>query len=662
MLTAWIYNADGSLRSERIVEIPDAGPQAHLSDLARWASEPMAVELPDGRTALTWTSYRPSSGLVNPWLGLYDADLSPLGKPTAVVPLSGSNSSFYYADAITSFGEGGIVVSYRLGTNGPATLKVFSSSGASLHEEQLGAVYTRAEDIPATDMTALSNGQVVVVYRKGISDIEGRILTPQGSGAPGISEPFSISTSGSPQKEAVKVTALRHGGFVVTWMEQGPAGPPDPNAFMRVYTSDGVAISDAKPVSSLALPNLLSAGHSDVLALPGGGFAVAYEKATEVAGGVERYEVHIAIFDKQGVRLTDDVRVNQATTTQSIYLQELHLMADGRIIVRHSQGIQIVDPRGEPVSLNGTARSDHYIGTAFNDTFDGGAGADVLNGAGGIDFVSFASSGVGVTASLAGASGDGAGDTWISIEGIIGSSHADTLTGNGATILKGRGGDDTYHIRAGDILEEAFNEGRDTVIVGGSYALSVDAEIEVLRVSGLSSKMSANLTGSDTANEITGHAGKNTLEGQGGNDVLKAASGNDVLYGGSGADKLSGGTGSDKLYGGTGTGRDVFVFDTKPNKISNVDRIYDFNPKYDSVQLENKIFTKLGKGSDKGVKFKADMFVKSDAAKDKEDRIIYDSKTGALSYDQDGTGAKAQVKIATLPKNLKLTYHDFFVI
>jgi Ca2+-binding RTX toxin-like protein len=126
-----------------------------------------------------------------------------------------------------------------------------------------------------------------------------------------------------------------------------------------------------------------------------------------------------------------------------------------------------------------------------------------------------------------------------------------------------------------------------------------------------------------------------------------------VLYGGSGADKL---------YGGTGTGKDVFVFDTKPSKSTNVDRIYDFNPKYDSVQLENKFFTKLGKGSSKGVKFKADMFVKCDAAKDKEDRIIYDNKTGALYYDQDGTGAKAQVKIATLSKNLMLTYHDFFVI
>ena len=42
--------------------------------------------------------------------------------------------------------------------------------------------------------------------------------------------------------------------------------------------------------------------------------------------------------------------------------------------------------------------------------------------------------------------------------------------------------------------------------------------------------------------------------------------------------------------------------------------------------------------------------------------IIYNKKTGALFYDQDGTGAHEAIQIATLSKNLKMTYHDFFVI
>ena len=40
---------------------------------------------------------------------------------------------------------------------------------------------------------------------------------------------------------------------------------------------------------------------------------------------------------------------------------------------------------------------------------------------------------------------------------------------------------------------------------------------------------------------------------------------------------LSGGLGNDKLAGGAG--KDVFVFDTKPNKTTNVDHIVDFMPR-----------------------------------------------------------------------------------
>ncbi len=46
-----------------------------------------------------------------------------------------------------------------------------------------------------------------------------------------------------------------------------------------------------------------------------------------------------------------------------------------------------------------------------------------------------------------------------------------------------------------------------------------------------------------------------------------------------------------------GTGKDVFVFDTRTNKRTNVDKISDFRYQDDSFFLENKIFTKLGSGT-----------------------------------------------------------------
>jgi hypothetical protein len=52
--------------------------------------------------------------------------------------------------------------------------------------------------------------------------------------------------------------------------------------------------------------------------------------------------------------------------------------------------------------------------------------------------------------------------------------------------------------------------------------------------------------------------------------------------------------GSDRLSGGTDTRQDEFVFDTRTNESTNVDRIDDFNRYYDSLQLNNSVFTNLG--------------------------------------------------------------------
>jgi uncharacterized phage-like protein YoqJ len=51
-----------------------------------------------------------------------------------------------------------------------------------------------------------------------------------------------------------------------------------------------------------------------------------------------------------------------------------------------------------------------------------------------------------------------------------------------------------------------------------------------------------------------------------------------------------------------------------------------------------------------------------DKAKDKNDYIVFNKKSGKVFYDQDGSGSKAAVEIATLKKNLKMTYAEFFVI
>ena len=100
--------------------------------------------------------------------------------------------------------------------------------------------------------------------------------------------------------------------------------------------------------------------------------------------------------------------------------------------------------------------NDTLIGDANNNELRGGSGADVLNGGGGFDFAGYQNAGVGVIASLANPAsntGDAAGDTYISIEGLRGSDFDDTLIGDandntleggaGADVLSGGAGNDT---------------------------------------------------------------------------------------------------------------------------------------------------------------------------------------------------------------------------
>jgi Ca2+-binding RTX toxin-like protein len=162
---------------------------------------------------------------------------------------------------------------------------------------------------------------------------------------------------------------------------------------------------------------------------------------------------------------------------------------------------------------------------------------------------------------------------------------------------------------------------------------------------------------------ITG--GSDVLDGGNGNDTLRGGDGNDTLKGGNGKDVLDGGAGNDKLYGNLGrdvlsggSGRDIFVFDTRPN----LDTITDYNVRHDTIWLDDRYMSKLGKGSASKPGKLNKKFFALDKAKDGDDRLIYDTKSGVLSFDVDGVGAARAVEIAILKSGLKMTAAEFFVI
>ena len=139
-------------------------------------------------------------------------------------------------------------------------------------------------------------------------------------------------------------------------------------------------------------------------------------------------------------------------------------------------------------------------------------------------------------------------------------------------------------------------------------------------------------------------------------NTLKGADGTDTLKGGAGDDRLYGELGKDLLVGGSG--KDTFVFDTKLGA-TNIDHDRRLFPSRTiRFFLDNDIFTKAGKVGDLSAK----AFYIGPRAHAETDRIIYDSKTGKLWYDADGSGKGAAFQFATLDAGLKISATDFDII
>ena len=157
----------------------------------------------------------------------------------------------------------------------------------------------------------------------------------------------------------------------------------------------------------------------------------------------------------------------------------------------------------------------------------------------------------------------------------------------------------------------------------------------------------------------TGNALNNVILGNTGSNVLNGGAGDDTLDGGAGNDRLYGGAGNDRLTGGFGN--DSFVFNTALNAATNVDTIVDFNVAQDTIRLDNALMPALG-SQWQTLSSGAFWASSTGLAHDSNDRIIYDTDSGSLTYDSNGSAEGGSVLIARLAPNLALTSADFFVV
>ncbi|MEA5606109.1 calcium-binding protein [Nostoc sp. UHCC 0252] len=275
-------------------------------------------------------------------------------------------------------------------------------------------------------------------------------------------------------------------------------------------------------------------------------------------------------------------------------------------------------------------------GSSGNNTLNGGAGDDTL--------------------SAGGSTGDnlllgGDGNDYFDISG---SSYSSTI---GKNTLNGGAGNDRFD--AGDSTGNTLffgDDGNDYLdINGGNF----------------DDRSSGNNTLNGGADDDTlsagGSTGDNLLLGGDGNDYLdisgssysdfydNRSTGNNTLNGGAGDDifDLSGSAGDNLIFGGDGT--DTFIFANYDEGINTID---DFNATNELIQLGSYFDYGLSIGT-----LETSQFTIGASATTSEERFIYNSATGALFFDQDGSASGfTQRQFAQLSTGLSLTNNNFVVV
>lgn len=312
--------------------------------------------------------------------------------------------------------------------------------------------------------------------------------------------------------------------------------------------------------------------------------------------------------------------------------------------------------------LFGLDRNDSLSGSDGNDSLDGGIGNDILNGGAGNDTFVVDAAGDIIEEIVGGGTADrvNASVTFVlaaddSIEilattsaagttaiNLTGNALAQSITGNAgvnrledglgaADTLTGGVGNDTYVARnAGTLIAEGVGAGTsDRVSVSMSFVLVADDGIEVLSTTSSAGTTALNLTGNAIAQAIVGNAGIN---------------------------RLNGGAGSDTVTGGLGA--DVFVF-TSTLGATNVDTIADYSVTDDRIEIDDAVFGSVLAGALAATAFSSNL---TGLAATAAQRVIYETDTGFLWFDADGTGAGAGVRFANLTVGVVMAASEFTVI
>ena len=518
-----------------------------------------------------------------------------------------TTADFQYQPTLTGLANGRFVVAWTdlsqtAGDTSATAIRaqVFNADGTLAGAEFVVNTTTLSNQFDPT-ITALADGRFVVAWTDQSAtgvDTDGWAVKAQVFNADGSasgSEFLVNSTTTSFQYEPT-ITGLANGRFVVAWRDDSTTGGDTSLSAIRaqVFNADGSTFG-AEFLANTTTTN--SQSQPTITALANGRFVVAWTDLSQTGGDTSQYAIRAQVFNADGSTLGAEFLVNTTTALGQINPTVTGL-ANGRFVVAWVTSQTGADNSDTTIRAQVFNANGSTFGAEFevNTTIIGGQSEPTITALADGRFVlawtddsvtggdtSFSA----IRAQLFNADGSTSGAEFLVNTTTANSQLEPTITGlaDGRFVVSwfdasATGGDPTD----GAIRAQIFDPREAAVLLGGT-ALNDDY---------VGTRFGDTMSGGFGNDALVGAAGNDILSGGQGNDTQFGGQGNDTLFGGTGIDRLSGGGGNDWLIGGTGAdrmaggaGADTFVFAsaTEAGTAATHDRISDFTPGSDRLDL-----------------------------------------------------------------------------